>query len=56
MAPGFFPRRGTYYDVRLRDERGRFVADPLRDYARGRRVVTVAELCETPLVDGDEKP
>jgi hypothetical protein len=32
------PEEGRYW-VRLKDARGRFVEDPLMDYARGRRVI-----------------
>jgi len=37
------PENGRYW-VRLRDENGRYVSDPLQDYQRGRRVI--------PFVDG----
>jgi hypothetical protein len=34
-----YPDRDDNYDVRLRDDQGRYVADPLEDYERGRRRV-----------------
>jgi hypothetical protein len=32
------PRKGTY-GVYLKDENGKFIADELRDYERGRRII-----------------
>lgn len=43
LHPAVLPTEGVYY-VELRDEHGRFLADPLRDYERGRRRVTKDEL------------
>lgn len=30
------PKSGQYYTVYLRDKKGRFIADPMKDYQRGR--------------------
>lgn len=43
IAPASFPSRGTY-KVYLKNDRGRFMHDPLADYQRGRRIVTREEL------------
>ena len=43
LWPASVPPYGTY-TVRLRDSHGRFMRDPLRDYERGRRVVTKEDL------------
>jgi len=40
------PKSGCYW-VKLRDENGRYVSDPLQDYQRGRRVI--------PFIDGYEQ-
>jgi hypothetical protein len=36
------PENGRYW-VRLKDEKGRYVHDPLMDYQRGRRVIPLIE-------------
>ena len=33
------PKMGRYW-VKLKDDKGRYVADPLMDYDRGRRIIT----------------
>lgn len=42
------PKGGTYY-VSVRDDRGRFVEDPLRDYQRGRRRLPLRDRLERDL-------
>lgn len=45
LDAAIIPIAGTYH-VQLRDSKGRFIADPLRVYERGRRQVTKRDLLE----------